>query len=168
MRISDWSSDVCASDLSGKPHYVYLMNYMTSGDTNSRSGSFSLPFPNVYGGILADEEIPWDFIDNCFIGFVPPGYHKATPENPPVPLTPEVPFEATFSNVSVTGSNSTVGYNNTGLTPHDLFIADGYADSYPLTPARVVEQIVLLGRAEERLLGKEGVRTVRSRWSWYS
>lgn len=127
-------------DMSGKPHYVYLMNYMTSGDPNSRSGSFSLPFPNVYGGILADEVIPWDFIDSMFIGFVPPGYVK----NSHTPIT-ETPFEATFSNVSVTGSNSTVGYNNSGLAAHDLFIADGYADSYPLTPERVVEQIVLLG-----------------------
>ena len=127
-------------DMSGKPYYVYLMNYMTSGDPNSRSGSFSLPFPSVYAGVLADEEIPWDFIDSMFIGFVPPGYVK----NSHTPIT-ELSFEATFSSISVTGSNSTVGYNNTPLSAHDLFIADGYADSYPLTPERVVEQIVLLG-----------------------
>lgn len=139
-------------DMSGKPYYVYLMNYMTAGDPDSRSGSFSLPFPNVYAGVLADEEIPWDFIDCMFIGFVPPGYHKATADNPPVPLTPEVPFEANFTNISVTGSNSTVGYNDAGLAAHDLFIADGYADSYPLTPERVVDQIVLLGYRGEVVL----------------
>lgn len=129
------------TDLSGKPYFVYLQNYMTAGSPSSRSGSFSLPFPNVFAGILADEVIPWDFIDNIFIGFVPPGYTKGAQ----TPLTPEVEFEANFTNVSVTGTNSTVGYNNVGLPAHDLYIADGYADSYPMTPARVVEQIIKLG-----------------------
>jgi uncharacterized protein (TIGR02217 family) len=129
------------TDLSGKPYFVYLQNYMTAGSPSSRTGSFRLPFPNVFAGILADGVIPWDFIDNVFIGFVPPGY---TPGSQ-TPLTPEVEFEAVFTNVSVTGTNSTVGYNNAGLPAHDLYIADGYADSYPMTPARVVEQIVNLG-----------------------
>lgn len=129
------------TDMSGKPYYIYLENYQTSGSSNSRSGSFSFPFPNVYGGILADEVIPWDFIDNMFIGFVSTAFVKGGV----IPLAADLPFTADFTNVSVTGSNSTVGYNNTPLTPHDLFIADGYADSYPLTPTRVVEQIVNLG-----------------------
>lgn len=134
-------------DISGKPYYVYLMNYMTSGSANSRSGSFSLSFPSVFAGINADEPIPWDRIDNIFIGFVPPGYAKGT-------ITPiaDLAFEAVFTNLSVTGANATVPYNNSPLSVHGLRIADGLADSYPLTPARVVEQVVNLGYSDHYIL----------------
>ena len=128
------------TDMSGRPYYLYLENFQTAGSSNSRTGTFQIDFSTAMGGILEDETIPWDFIDNIFIGFVPPGYVSGST----TPIA-DVAFQADFSNISVTGTNSTVGYNDSGLTPHALRIADGYADSYPMTPARVVEQIVNLG-----------------------
>jgi len=130
------------TDMSGKAYFVYLENFITSGSPSGRNASFSIDFNTAMAGVLADETVPWDFIDNIFIGWVPPGYNG--PLGPSTPIA-DLAFTADMTNITVTGSNSTVGYNDAGLAAHDLEIADGYADSYPLTPARVVDQIVNLG-----------------------
>lgn len=129
------------TDMSGKPHYVYLQNFMTAGSPASRTGTFSINFNTANGGVLATDTLPWNFIDSIFVGFTSNFFDK---DAPLAPIT-ELSVQADFTNITVTGANSTVGINTTPLTAHQLRIADGYADSYPQTPARLINQLFRLG-----------------------
>lgn len=139
---------ITVTDLSGQPYYVYLKNFMTAGSPASRTGSFSINFSTAKAGVLADQTVPWDFIDSIFIGFVSPSYVAGATM---APIT-ELSIQADITNISVSGTNSTHGFNNAGLTAHELIMADGYADSYPLTPERVVEQVTKLGYRNKMVL----------------
>lgn len=132
---------ITVTDMSGKPHYLYLKNFMTAGSPSSRSGSFSINFNTAKGGVLATDDIPWDFIDSWYIGFTSTSFDK---DAPLAPIT-EMSLEVNVSNISVTGANSTVPINTTAQAAHNLRIADGFADSYAQTPARLVNQIFRLG-----------------------
>lgn len=130
-----------ATDMSGKPYYIYLKNFMTAGSPSSTSGSFSINFSTAKAGVSATDTVPWNFIDSVFIGFASSSFDKTAPL---APIT-ETAFQADMTNISVTGTNSTIGFNTAAQTAHGVRIADGYADSYPQTPERVINQIVKLG-----------------------
>lgn len=132
---------ITVTDMSGKPHYLYLQNFMTSGSPSSRTGTFSINFSTAQGGLLANEPIPWDFIESMYIGFTSTSFDKNAPL---APIT-ETALQVDVSAISVTGANVNVPINTGTLTAHALRIADGYADSYAQTPARLVNQLVRLG-----------------------
>lgn len=127
-------------DLAGNAYIVRLFNYAVGTDFSSL---ITLPFPNVFAGFFATDVIPWTQIDYMYIGFPAVGYDISLPLAP-ITLTE---FQADFTAMAITGINSTIGLGDTGLTPHELSIAEGYGDSYPQTPERIVRQITKLGYA---------------------
>src|SRR3546814_11686465 len=101
-----------------------------------------------------------------FISLVPPSYDGGDGVLP-------APAQgwAEMSENACTGSGSVRAICDVMLPEHGLGIAGGYDDSYHLTPARLVRQMVPLGkrgdvvRSEERRVGKESVRTCGTRWA---
>src|SRR3546814_20037668 len=110
MRISDWSSDVCSSDLGGVNH----------GPRLARVGP-PLHFVSRHG---ADRRTA-----------------AKRGNGPPLPLRPRSEFEADLD---------TVGRGLAGQTPH------GIVELRDVGP--------VIGRSEERRVGKECVSTCRYRW----
>jgi uncharacterized protein (TIGR02217 family) len=130
-----------ATDMSGQQWYIHLKNFMTAGSPSSTSGSFSINTNTAKAGLSATDTVPWNFIDNIYIGFANTSYDKFAAL---APIT-ETAMQADMTNISVTGTNVNIGFNTTAQTAHGLRMADGYADSYPMTPERIVNQLVKLG-----------------------
>jgi len=120
--------------------YVRLWNYAVG---SAEDAVVTLDFDALDGGFLLPGEADpvWaGDVDRMFVSLVPPDYD----------LTEGVlaaPAEgwAEMTAIACTGSGSVLAIGDAMLPEHGLGIANGYDDSYHLTPARVVRQVVGLG-----------------------
>jgi uncharacterized protein (TIGR02217 family) len=129
-------------DAAGNPHawYVRLWNYAAGAPEDA---VVTLDFDALTGGFLLPGEADpvWaGDIDRMFVSLVPPGYDGGDG-------TLAVPAEGwvEMSGIACSGSGSVLAIGDAVLPEQGLGIANGYDDSYHLTPARLVRQIVQLG-----------------------
>ena len=129
-------------DAAGSPRawYVRLWNYAVG---TAEDAVVSLDFDALDGGFLLQGEADpvWaGDIDRMFISLVPPTYDGGDGV-----LAPPVAGWAEMSEIVSSGSGSVLAIGDAVLPEQGLGIATGYDDTYNLTPARVVRQIVQLG-----------------------
>ncbi|SNT06242.1 DUF2460 domain-containing protein [Sphingopyxis indica] len=120
--------------------YVRLWNYASG---TAEDAVVSLDFDALDGGFLLPGEADpvWaGDIDRMFVSLVPPDYDLTE-----AALAAPVEGWAEMSAITCTGSGSVLAIGDAMLPEHGLGIANGYDDSYHLTPARVVRQMVALG-----------------------
>ncbi|MGL3823350.1 DUF2460 domain-containing protein [Sphingopyxis sp. R3-92] len=129
-------------DAAGNPRawYVRLWNYAAG---TAEDALVSLDFDALVGGfLLPDEADPvWaGDIDRMFISLVPPSFDGSDGV-----LSAPAEGWAEMSEIVCSGSGSVLAIGDVTMPEHRLGIASGYDDSYHLTPARLVRQIVQLG-----------------------
>lgn len=129
-------------DAAGNPRawYVRLWNY---AEGTAEDAVVSLDFDALEGGFLLPGEADpvWaGDIDRMFISLVPPTYDGGEGV-----LGAPVAGWAEMSAITCSGSGSVLAIGDVVMPDHALGIASGYDDSYHLTPARLVRQIVQLG-----------------------
>lgn len=129
-------------DAAGSPRawYVRLWNYAAG---TAEDALVSLDFDDLDGGFLLPGEADpvWaGDIDRMFISLVPPDYDAGEGV-----LAAPVEGWAEMSDIACAGSGSVLAIGDVVLPEHGLGIAGGYDDSYHMTPARLVRQIVQLG-----------------------
>ena len=136
-------------DQAGAPKtwYVRLWNY---ADGDQDDAVVTLDFDNMEGGfslpVDADPVWPGD-IDRIFISLVPPDYD---PDNPaPLEDSPGI-YAAVDASLLITemvvdGPNSTLEIGDAFVPPHGVAMANGYDDTFNLTPARVIRNTIQLG-----------------------
>lgn len=123
-----------------KSWYVRLWNYASG---TPEDAVITLPFSALAGGFaLPGEADPVHVvdIDRMFISLVPPDYDEtpgalASPANGWVEL----------SGIACDGARSVIGIGDVLVPPHGLAMATAYDDSFNLTPARIVRNIIGLG-----------------------
>ncbi|MBJ7501796.1 MAG: DUF2460 domain-containing protein [Sphingopyxis sp.] len=129
-------------DAAGNPRawYVRLWNY---AEGTAEDAVVSLDFDSLDGGFLlpgeADRVWAGD-IDRMFISLVPPAYDGGAGT-----FAAPVQGWAEMSGILCSGSGSVLAIGDVMMPEHGLGIASGYDDSYHMTPARLVRQIVQLG-----------------------
>jgi uncharacterized protein (TIGR02217 family) len=129
-------------DAAGAPRnwYVRLWNYAVGTPEDAR---ITLPFSALSGGFMLPGEadpVHAADIDRMFISLVPPSYDSspgalASPANGWVELT----------SISCDGAGAVLEIGDVLVPPHGLSMATAYDDSFNLTPARIVRNIVGLG-----------------------
>ena len=129
-------------DAAGAPRawYVRLWNY---AEGTNEDAVVRLDFDALSGGFLLPGEADpvWaGDIDRMFISLVPPTYDGGDGV-----LGAPVAGWAEMSEIAASGSGSVLAIGDVMMPEHRLGIASGYDDSYHLTPARLVRQIVQLG-----------------------
>ncbi len=123
-----------------KSWYVRIWNYADGTPTNA---DVILDFDAMEGGFLLPGEADpvWaGDIDRMFISLVPPGYTGTTGN-----LAQPVEAWVTLDNISCDGPGSVLEIGDTLVPQHGLGIASGYDDSYNLTPARLLRNMLHLG-----------------------
>jgi uncharacterized protein (TIGR02217 family) len=123
--------------------YVRLWNYAQG---TPEDALIRLDFGNLNGGfLLPDEADPvWaGDIDRMFISLIPPGY---TAQNAPLAAPAEAWVE--ISGIASEGPGSVLSIGETMVPELKLRIASGYDDSYNLTPARLLRNVMQLGYRE--------------------
>jgi uncharacterized protein (TIGR02217 family) len=120
--------------------YVRLWNYATGTPEDAR---IAIDFAAVDGGFLlpGERDPVWaGDVDRMFVSLVAPGYDAAGGALPgPVEAWPEL------SDVACDGAGTVIAVGDVVLPEHDLRIASGYDDSYNLTPARLLRNVLHLG-----------------------
>jgi uncharacterized protein (TIGR02217 family) len=129
-------------DANGQPRswYVRIWNYAQG---TPEDAFVSIDFADLKGGFLlpAEADPVWaGDIDRMFISLVPPGYTK---EKQPFAAPAEAWLE--IENIKCEGPGSVLFIGDTLVPEHDLRIANGYDDTYHLTPARVLRNVLQLG-----------------------
>lgn len=129
-------------DAAGSPRawYVRLWNYAVG---TGEDAVVSLDFDALEGGFLLPGEADpvWaGDIDRMFISLVPPGFDGSDG----VLATPAEGW-AEMRDIACSGSGAVLAIGDVMMPEHRLGIAGGYDDSYHLTPARLVRQMVQLG-----------------------
>lgn len=129
-------------DATGAPRawYVRLWNY---AEGTSEDAVVSLDFDALSGGFLLPGEADpvWaGDIDRMFISLVPPTY-----DGDDGVLSAPAAGWVEMSEIAASGSGSVLAIGDVIMPEQGLGIASGYDDSYNLTPARLVRQIVQLG-----------------------
>ena len=130
-------------DAAGDPRswFVRLWNY-AEGDPDD--AEISLDFADLDGGFLLPGEADpvWaGGIDRMFISLAPPGYA----EGDETPLIAPAEGWAEMSGIVCEGGGSTLAIGDAMVPEHGLRIASGFDDSYNLTPARLLRNVVQLG-----------------------
>ncbi len=120
--------------------YVRLWNYADGSPTDA---AVTLDFSDLDGGFLlpgeADPVYAGD-VDRLFISMVPPDYGPA-----PLPLAAPAEAWVELSEIQCEGQRSVLAIGETMVPEHGLRIANGYDDSYNVTPARVLRNCLQLG-----------------------
>lgn len=135
------------SDGASRTWYVRLWNYAV-GDPDD--AIITLDFDNLDGGFSlpgdADPVYPND-IDRLFISMVPPSYNGVLdgPIQSPPGTYVQVDGQVTISEVKTSGSGSSLKIGDLHVRPHRLRLANGYDDTYNVTPARVMRNAIQLG-----------------------
>ena len=129
-------------DAAGAPRawYVRLWNYAEGTPEDAR---VRLDFGDLSGGfLLPDEADPvWaGDVDRMFVSLVPPDYDGSD-----AMLAEPGEGWAELSEIGCDGSGSVIAIGDAIVPEHGLGIANGYDDSYHLTPARVLRNILHLG-----------------------
>ena len=130
---------------SARAWYVRLWNY---AEGSAEDAVVTLDFDALDGGFLLPGEADpvWaGDIDRMFISLVPPDYDDGDGVLP----APALGW-AEMSEIACSGSGSVLAIGDVVMPELDpekggLGIASGYDDSYHLTPARLVRQVVQLG-----------------------
>ncbi|MEN7537536.1 DUF2460 domain-containing protein [Aurantiacibacter flavus] len=119
--------------------YVRLWNYAEGAPDDA---SVMLPFSELREGWLADGDAvhPSD-IDRMFISLVPPGHDPA--DHTLLPARANGWVELT--GIACEGHRAMVKLGDVVVPPHDVGMATAYDDSYNLTPARVLRNVLGLG-----------------------
>ena len=120
--------------------YVRLWNYAvgTPGDA-----VVAIDFADLTGGfdLPTDADPVWaGDVDRLFISLVAPGYDSSD-------AMLDAPAEgwAELSAIRCEGAGSVIGIGDAVLPEHGLRTASGYDDSYHLTPARLLRNVLHLG-----------------------
>lgn len=130
------------ADGAARAWYVRLWNYAEGGAADCR---VTLDFDALKGGYLlpAEADPVWaGDIDRMFVSLVPAGF-----DGTDAPLPAAASAQVTLSEIACDGPGSTIRIGDAVVPPHGLRIANGYDDSYNLTPARLVRNWVQLGYA---------------------
>ncbi len=130
-----------------KTWYVRLWNYAsgTPGDAD-----ITLDFDALDGGYAlpgdADPVYAGD-IDRLVISMVPPDYDGTAAGPIEEPAGTFIRREATLglSGIELTGGPVTLSVADSHVRPHDLRAANGYDDTYNVTPERIVRNLLQLG-----------------------
>nr|WP_156454195.1 MULTISPECIES: DUF2460 domain-containing protein [unclassified Sphingomonas] len=129
-------------DAAGAPRawYVRLWNYATGMPEDA---TITLDFAALNGGFLLPGEADPVFagdVDRMFISLVPPGYTNGDALLP-------APAEgwAELTEIRCDGPGSVLAIGDAIVPEHGLGIANGYDDTYNLTPARVLHNALHLG-----------------------
>ncbi|WP_374393204.1 DUF2460 domain-containing protein [Sphingopyxis sp.] len=120
--------------------YVRLWNYAVG---TPEDAIVTLDFDALDGGFLLPGEADpvWaGDVDRMFISLVSPAYDGSS-----ALLAAPAEGWAEMSGIMCSGSGSVLAIGDAVLPEQGLGIASGYDDSYHLTPARLVRQIVQLG-----------------------
>ena len=102
-----------------------------------------IDFTDVAGGFLHPQEADPVFagdVDRIFFSLAPPGYDVAGG-----PLDAPVEGWAEVSEILCEGPGSVLSIGDVVVPEHGLRIANGYDDTYNLTPERLLRNIVRLG-----------------------
>ncbi|WP_341207023.1 DUF2460 domain-containing protein [uncultured Sphingomonas sp.] len=120
--------------------YVRLWNYATGTPQDAR---VSIDFAAVDGGFLlpGERDPVWaGDIDRMFVSLVAPGYAATGGA-----LAEPVEAWVELSEIACAGAGAVIAIGDVVLPDHDLRIANGYDDSYHLTPARLLRNMLQLG-----------------------
>src|SRR3546814_10901713 len=140
MRISDWSSDVCSSDLSIQQHF-----YCT--DEDEWNVLYVLrPGERLYLTSGRIDDLAFDVMDRRVDG------------RPQRRMHPDVQIVAAFA-ISTIGISFASTFASSSLNP--AILSEASISSSPGTGTLEILE------SEERRVGKECVSTCRSRWSPY-
>ena len=120
--------------------HVRLWNYAVG---TPEDAVVSIDFASVIGGYRLPEEADpvWaGDVDRMFVSLVAPGYDESD-------AMLDAPAEgwAELSAIRCAGPGSVIGIGDAVLPEHRLRIAGGYDDSYHLTPARLLRNVLHLG-----------------------
>ena len=129
-------------DSNGGPRswYVRLWNYAQGTPQNA---VVSIDFADLDGGFLLPQEADpvWaGDVDRMFVSLVPPGYTRAKE-----PLSAPAEAWLEISDIHCDGPGSVLSIGETLVPEHRLRIANGYDDTYHLSPARVLRNVMQLG-----------------------
>ncbi|WP_017672458.1 DUF2460 domain-containing protein [Blastomonas sp. AAP53] len=129
-------------DAEGNPHswFVRLWNYASG---TPEDAEITLPFSALEGGFdLPGEADPLHpaAIDRMFISLVPPDYDGALG-----PLPAPVNGWMEMTAIACEGERAMLEIGDVLVPPHGLAMATAYDDSFNLTPARIVRNIIGLG-----------------------
>ena len=120
--------------------YVRLWNYAVGTPDDA---VVTIDFDALDGGFLLPGEAVrvWaGDIDRLFISLVAPGYTNAD-----APLAAAAEARVTLSGMTCEGARSVLAIGEAMVPAHGLRIAGGYDDSYNLTPARLLRNMLHLG-----------------------
>ncbi|MHA6718794.1 DUF2460 domain-containing protein [Sphingomonas sp. RS6] len=130
-------------DAAGVPRawYVRLWNYAEGTPGDAR---IVLDFAAIDGGFMLPGEADpvWaGDVDRMFVSLVPPGYAADDASALAAPVEAWVEL----SEIACGGPGSVLAIGEAVLPEHGLSIASGYDDSYNLTPARLLRNMLHLG-----------------------
>ncbi len=120
--------------------YVRLWNYASGTPEDAQ---VSIDFAALDGGFLLPSEADpvWaGDIDRAFVSLVPPGYDGSD-----TPLTAVVEGWIELTGLICDGPGSVLAIGDVVVPDHGLGIASGYDDSYNITPARLLRNMLQLG-----------------------
>ncbi|WP_448662337.1 DUF2460 domain-containing protein [Sphingomonas sp. CJ20] len=129
-------------DAGGAPRawYVRLWNYAEGTPTDA---VVSIDFAALDGGFALPGEADPVFagdVDRMFVSLVPAGYTAAD-----AALVAPVEAWAELSDIACAGPGAVLAIGDVVVPEHGLRIAGGYDDSYNLTPARLLRNMLHLG-----------------------
>jgi uncharacterized protein (TIGR02217 family) len=120
--------------------YVRLWNYASGSPEDA---AVVLDFAALDGGFLLPGEADpvWaGDVDRMFVSMVPPGFTGADAE-----LAAPAEGWVELSGIACTGAGAVLAIGDVVVPEHGLEIASGYDDSYHLTPARLLRNLLQLG-----------------------
>jgi len=121
--------------------YVRLWNY---AEGTPLDAAVVIDFDALESGFVLPGEAVWaGDIDRMFLSVAPVGFTGVDGV-----LAARVEGTVFVEDIACEGSGSTLALGDAVVPPHALRIAGGYDDSYHLTPARVLRNIVALGYRE--------------------
>ena len=119
--------------------YVRLWNYAEGSPTDA---VITLPFSGLREGWSADgDPVAVGDIDRMFISLVAPGYDPAASGFYPARQSGWVEL----TGIACDGDRAMLVIGEAMLPPHGLGMCTAYDDSYNLTPARILRQVMQLG-----------------------
>ncbi|MCD2325112.1 DUF2460 domain-containing protein [Sphingomonas sp. IC-56] len=122
--------------------YVRLWNYATG---TPEDAEVRIDFAQLVGGFTLPEEADpvWaGDVERMFVSLVAPGFMDADTD---APLPAAVEGWVELSGIAGEGPGSVLAIGDVVVPEHGLGIANGYDDSYHLTPQRVLRNMVQLG-----------------------
>lgn len=113
--------------------------YATGSPTDA---TIAMPFSNLREGFFADGDLvePED-IDRMFLSLVAPGFNAASADLLPARVNGYVEM----SDIKCDGERAMLTLGDVLVPPHDIGMSTAYDDSYNLTPARMLRNVLGLG-----------------------